>query len=191
MAEGTSRDGNGRFSRNIRTAQRDADAAALRAKGWTYQRIANELGFASKGKAHEAVQRAFADIPSEDIEEARRLDLERIDRLIEHAWGVLERLHVVVSDGRIVGRKIGVERDETGVEIRGADGKTIPVYEDILDDAPTLQAIDRIERLIARRGKILGYEAPARHEVITIDAIDREIAVLRAQLEATDSVGTG
>ena len=53
----------GRFSRTEDAAQRDAEAAALRREGWTYQRIADELGFASKGNAHDAVQRASLDGP--------------------------------------------------------------------------------------------------------------------------------
>lgn len=188
MTEGTPRGGDGRFARSVKVAQRDADAAALRAKGWTYQRIANELGFASKGKAHEGVARAFRDIPSEDSEEAKRLDLERIDRLIEVAWDVLERLHVSVSDGHVVRRQIGVERDEQGVVTLDGQGQPIPVYEELLDDGPTLNAIDRISRLLERRAKIIGYEAPARSrvEVITEDAVDAEIARLEAKLGARD-----
>jgi hypothetical protein len=190
MTDGTPPRGNhGRFTRSIRTAQRDADAAALRAKGWTYQRIANELGFASKGKAHEAVQRAFADIPTEDVEAAKRLDLERIDRLIEVAWGVMERLHITVSDGRVVGRKIGVERDEDGIELLDKDGNTIPVYEDILDDGPALNAIDRINRLLERRARIIGYDAPSRSriEVITSDMIEEKIMQLEAELAGSEA----
>src|SRR5450755_3919113 len=91
--------GNGRFIRTVKSVQRDADAAALRARGWTFQRIANELGYADKGRARDGVLRAFAEIPSEDTEAARRLDLERLDRLIDHAWQVLERPHVAISQG--------------------------------------------------------------------------------------------
>jgi hypothetical protein len=180
----SARGGNGRFTRSLKTAQRDADAAALRTRGWSLQRIANELGFASKGAAHDAIRRAFADIPSGEAEEAKQLDLERIDRLIEQAWAVMERLHVTVSDGRVVGRQTGIERDEDGIERLGMDGKTIPVYEDILDDGPVLSAIDRINRLLERRAKIIGYDAPSRSrvEVITEDAVDAEIARLEAKL---------
>lgn len=179
MTEGTSRGGNGRFTRSIRTAKRDAEAAALRAKGRTYQQVADELGYASKGKAFEAVRRAFAEIPTEDAEDARALDLERIDRLIEAAWEVLERQHVTVSQGKIVGRFKGFVRDpDTGEVVRGDDDKPIAEYEELEDDAPVLAAIDRIEKLIARRGKIIGYEAPAktRVEIVTAEMIEEQIA---------------
>jgi hypothetical protein len=194
MTEGTSRGGNGRFARSIKAAQRDAAAAARRATGCTYQQIADELGFASKGKAYEAVQRAFAGIPTEDAEEAKRLDLERIDRLIEAAQKVLKRQHVTVSQGKIVGRFKGFARDpDTGEIVRGDDDKPIPEYEELEDDAPVLAAIDRIEKLLARRAKIIGYEAPvrARIEVITEDAVDAECRKLEQEIAALDGAHPG
>ena len=104
MATGTrTRAGNGKFIRTAATIKRDHKAAELRGQGFSFQRIADELGFASKGKAHEAVMRAYADIPSEETEQAKRLDLERIDRLIENAWAIMLRDHVTVSQGRVVG----------------------------------------------------------------------------------------
>lgn len=184
MAGGT-RGGNGRFIRTAASAKRDAQAAALHAKGWSYQRIATELGFASKGKAHEAVQRAFAELPREGAEEARQLDLERIDRLIEHCWAVMEREHLTVSQGRVVGKRIGWERDEvTGEVLHDADGAPIPMYEDILDDGPGMAAVREIRGLLERRAKITGYDAPARSrvEVVTEDVIEAEIRELSEEI---------
>jgi hypothetical protein len=178
-------DGNGRFTRTVRTARRDLEAAELRARGRSFQRIADDLGLASKGHAHDAVSRALASLPSDGAEEARRLDLERLDRLIEVAWGVMERPHLAVSNGRVVRRRTGeTERDDDGFERLDDEGKTIPVYEDVMDDGPTLQAIDRIRALLERRAKILGYDAPSRKqvEVITAETVDAEIARLEAEL---------
>lgn len=186
MTAGT-RDGNGRFTRTVPTARRDAEAAGLRAKGFTFDRIAAEMKFSSRAKAYEAVMRAYADIPYEQVEEARRLDLERIDRLIEQAWAVMEREHVTVSQGRVVGKQTGWQRDDDGQILRDGDGAPIAVYEDILDDGPLLAAIREIRGLLERRAKILGYEAPARHEVLTIDAIDAEIRALKSQLDDAPS----
>jgi hypothetical protein len=64
------RDDAGRFARSDRVAQRDAEAASLRARGWTFQRIADELGYASKGKAHDGVRRAYRDVLSEEAADA-------------------------------------------------------------------------------------------------------------------------
>ena len=187
MASGT-RDGNGRFTRTASTVKRDAEAATLRAKGRTFDQIAAEMDYSSRAKAYEAVMRAYADIPYEQVEEARRLDLERLDRLIEQAWAVMEREHLTVSNGRVVGKRTGWERDEvTGEILRDGEGAPIPEYEDILDDGPLLAAVREIRGLLERRAKIIGYEAPQKHEVLTIDAIDAEIRALKAQLDETPS----
>ncbi len=182
---GGTRDGNGRFTRTPDTARRDAEAATLRAKGRTFDQIADEMNYASRGKAYEAVMRAYADIPYEQVEEARRLDLERLDRLIEQAWAVMEREHVTVSQGRVVGKQTGFQRDpDTGEVLRASDNQPIPEYTDILDDGPLLAAIREIRGLLERRAKIIGYESPQTYQIGTIDAIDAEIARLKAELDA-------
>jgi hypothetical protein len=184
MTAGT-RDGTGRFTRTAATARRDADAAALRAKGRTFDAIAREMRFSSRAKAYEAVMRAYADIPYEGAEEARRLDLERIDRLIEQAWAVMEREHLTVSQGRVVGKRTGWEKDEvTGEVLRDADGAAIGQYEDIPDDGPALAAIRELRGLLERRARIIGYDAPAksRIEVITEEAVDAELAAVARQV---------
>lgn len=190
MAGGT-RGGNGRFIRTAASAKRDAEAAALHAKGWSFQRIATELGFASKGKACEAVQRAIADLPREGAEEARRLDMQRIERLIEHCWAVMERPHLTVSQGRVVGKRVGWERDEaTGEILRDGEGAPIGKYEDVLDDGPGMMAAREIRGLLERRAKMTGYDAPARARIEIIDddvaealadAMEEEIASLAAE----------
>lgn len=180
MTSGT-RDGKGRYSRTVDTARRDAEAAALRARGRTFDAIAAELRFSSRAKAYEAVQRAYADIPYEAVEEARRLDLERIDRMIEYCTAVMEREHLTVSQGRVVGKRVGWEKDEvTGELLRDADGELIGVYEDILDDGPGMTAVREIRGLLERRARMTGYDAPAksRVEVISEDAVDQRIGQL-------------
>jgi hypothetical protein len=192
MATGTrTRAGNGKFARSAATIRRDHKAAELRGQGYSFQRIADELGFASKGKAHEAVMRAFAEIPSEESAQAKALDLERIDRLIEHAWQVMLRDHVTVSQGRVVGKQIGWQRDDDGEILRDGEGAPIALYEDILDDGPALAAIREIRGLLERRAKMIGYDAPARSrvEVITEDAVDAELARLEAELAENGPAG--
>ena len=194
MATGTrTRAGNGKFIRTAATIKRDHKAAELRGQGYSFDRIAEELGFASRGKAHEAVMRAYADIPSEESEQAKRLDLERIDRLIEQAWQIMLRDHVTVSQGRVVGKLVGVERDTDGSVVLDGDGKAIPIYEDILDDGPAIAAIREIRALVERRAKMIGYDAPSRSriEVVPEDAVDAEIARLAAMLGENDRDHSG
>lgn len=181
---GGTRGGNGRFTRTTNSVRRDAEAASLRARGYSFQRIADELGFASKGKAHDAVTRAYADIPGEDVKQARQLDLDRIDRLIEQAWDIMLRPHVAVSQGRVVGKQVGWQRDpETNEILRDSENAPIPLYEDVMDDGPATAAIREIRALLERRAKMIGYDAPSqsRIEVITDDMVSAEIARLTAE----------
>jgi hypothetical protein len=182
MAKGT-RAGGGRYIRNPANIKRDIDAANLRSQGWPFERIAGELGYASRGKAYEGVQRALAEIPREGVEELRQMELERLDRLYLAALEVLERKHLTVSHGKVISRFVGLERDEDGIERLDDDGKTISIYEDVLDDGPILQAIDRALKIQERRAKLLGLDAPAKLEVLTLDAIDSEIRKLQAEFE--------
>jgi hypothetical protein len=192
MAGGT-RGTKGQFRRTPESAARDMRAAELHGQGWTHERIAAELGYASRGKVSEAIDRAFAEIVTPGAEQAKCLDLERLDRLIEQAWAVMLRPHLAISNGRVVRRFAGIERDDDGIERLDPDGKTIPVFEDVMDDGPVLAAIDRIRSLIERRAKTLGYDAPARSrvEIVTPDLIESEIARLESDLAVNDPAGTG
>jgi hypothetical protein len=187
------RGGNGRYIRTIRTVQRDFDAAALRAEGASFGRIAAELGFASRGHAHDAVIRALRDVPYPGAEDDKLLDLERIDRLIEQAWAVMKREHLTVSQGRAVGKQTGWQRDDDGAILRDGEGAPVAEYEDILDDGPLLSSVREIRGLLERRAKMIGYDAPAksRIEVVTSDMIEAEIARLEADLGRNDPAHPG
>lgn len=52
-----------------------------------------------------------------------------------------------------------------------------------------LKAIETVLKVIDRRCKLLGLDAPVRHEVVTLDAIDAEIARLTAELAGTGEAG--
>lgn len=161
---GRTRDGNGRFDRDPETAKRDAEAARFRGRGWTYQRIADELRV-SRQTAYDAVQRALQDTLAEPAAEARTLELERLDEMHVAVLAVLEREHVTVSQGKVVRRRVGVEVGGDGEPKLDDDGKQIPIYEDVLDDAPVLQAVDRLLRIQERRSRLLGLDAPQKQEI--------------------------
>jgi len=158
----TGHDGHGRFIRTIDTAERDAECARLRARDHTYQQIADTTGFTSRTGARFAVERALARTITEPGEELRRIELMKLDALARAAWRVLEARHYLVSQGRL---------------IRLEDGA--PPLE---DDGPVLQAIDRLLKISERRSRLLGLDSPVRMEVLTIDAIDAQLAVLDAEI---------
>lgn len=149
------RDGNGRFTRNLTTAQRDAQAAELRAAGHTYAQIAEQLGYSDKSAAHKAVEKILRETVSEPAEAVRKLELERLDTLWRAVMAVLKRKHLTVSHGKVIHHE----------------------DEPLEDDAPVLQAVDRALRIQERRAKLQGLDSPAR---VSVDAenLGNEIGAL-------------
>lgn len=151
------RGGDGRFTRSVETAGRDAEAARLRTRHYSYRQIARELGMSSVSNAYEAVQRAIAEVPREAGAEALHFELERLDELargaaeeVERALGVFQARHLVTNNRGVV-------------EWEG---------EPLEDDGPKLAAIDRMisaRRLILsvmeRRAKLLGLDAETKVKV--------------------------
>jgi hypothetical protein len=160
---------NGQFIRGDEAVARDAEAAKLRGQGLTYRAIAQTLGYASKSSAHDAVGRAFRDTLTEPAEQARAVELARLEDAHDAALAVLLREHVTVSHGKVI-------------TVKDDQGNDVP----LIDDGPTLQAIDRIERLSVSRRKLLGLDAPLRHE-LTMGDIDAALAATNAALAAARS----
>ncbi len=158
------RGNNGRYTRGVTAARRDARAAELRTRGLSYQQIADQLGYTSRANAYRAVARALAEIVAEPAAELRALELARLDAMARAARAVLEGEHWVVSHGRVVEH----------------DGRPL------VDDAPVLHAIDRLLAIQTRRARLLGLDAPAKVRVITEDLLDREIERLTAEVEAME-----
>jgi hypothetical protein len=136
----------GRYVKTTAARERAQRAIALRNDGLTYKEIAEELGYSDKKNAWRAIQRLLDHLARPAAEhlinteherlllELERLDdeEERLDELIKPVTAVMQAQHVVVSNGRVV----------------ELEGQPIP------DDAPVLQAVDRLTRLSAERRAI-------------------------------------
>lgn len=151
----------GRFTRTLEGAERDTEAARLKSRGLSYPQIARNLGYETASGAYKAVQRALAAVPAESVDELRRIQSEQIDALTAKAIEVLESTHYAFT--------------VHGDLVRGPEGPNGEPGEPLLDPAPTLAAIDRLIRLAERRSKLMGLDAPSRHEVITLDYLDAQI----------------
>lgn len=167
---------NGEYIRGADVVATDARAAELRSEGLSYSAIAREMGWASKSSAYDAVQRAFRATLTEPADQARAVELARLETLHDAALGVLQRRHLTVSHGRII-------------TVKDDDGHDVP----LIDDGPVLQAIDRIVRISESRRKLLGLDAPARVD-LTMEAIDAALAeaddeLAAARLEAAEAGG--
>jgi predicted DNA-binding protein (UPF0251 family) len=134
----------GGFIRTEEQAHLDTEALRLRSLGWTFQRIADHVGV-TKATAYNRVQRALAAIPAEAVDEFRRLEMERLDIILN-----------VAMDKALSG------------------------------DKGALFAVDRVISIMDRRAKLMGLDAPTKHEVLTLDTVTAEIRRLEAQLGDAD-----
>lgn len=147
------------FKRDSKAALRRAEAARLRAERLTYEEIAAKLGYSGRQAAHAAVEQALLETQTEACDALRQVELQGIDLIEIEAWKVLRNTHYVVDHGNVV------------------------IYQGmpVIDDAPVLQAIDRILKCKDRRAKLLGLDAPTRVE-ISESTIDDELIRLSAEV---------
>lgn len=152
----------GRLLKTLQSAERDAEACRMVTRGHTYQEVADTLGYGHRGHAWEAVQRAIAALPQESAMELRRVRREQLNYLLFRTLEIVERTYPVVS--------------QSGRVVTNDDGTPL------VDEAPRLAAIDKARRIIMDLARLGGEIAPARTEVISIDALDAQIAALTAEL---------
>lgn len=152
----------------IDVAERRTKAINLRRDGHTWEDIATQLGYADRGAACKDVSRALAARLAEQgqaADEAREIELERLDDLWRRALAVLTAQHEVIYQGEATG---------------------------IPDDGPSLAAIDRLLRISDRRAKLLGLDAPTRVEgTLGAAGADAQVEALIAQVEAEGSARVG
>jgi hypothetical protein len=173
MTDTTGRNHKGKYERTLAGAQRDAEAARLRARGLTFQQIADQLGYSDRSAARLGWKRIIDGVVIEAREDVVKLELDKLDTMEREVLRVMETFHFVVSDGRIV---FTGDKD---------DPERTPLH----DDGPILAAIDRWVKISAHRAKLLGAFAPTRSEVVTLDVVDAEIRKLEKELAAPPSTG--
>lgn len=160
------RDGNNRFTRNVDDAKLRAEAARLRAKGWTYARIADELGYADRASVSNAVKQVLAETAQDAGDEFRSLKREQLRMLTEATYEILERQHIQVSNGRVV-----FLNDEP-----------------LQDPGPALAALGLLLKINESERKLEGADEPAR---VSVEAqqIGAEIASILEQLSGSRDDG--
>ncbi|HEY3867609.1 MAG TPA: hypothetical protein VGM10_04645 [Actinocrinis sp.] len=97
-ADSRGRGQTGRFAKTLEGAERDAHAARLRAQGYSFARIARELGYADESGAYKSVSRALAAVPVEAVGELRALESARLDALLAALQSALEEGSVQAVD---------------------------------------------------------------------------------------------
>lgn len=165
---GQSRDGHGRFTRDLDTATKDTLAARLRALGTPLKVIAAKLGYANESGASKAIARALAAVPVADVNELRALEAERLDLLTERLW---ELFHTKVPL-EVGGRLIVDQNDKT-----------------IGDPGPALAVADRLLRVSEQRRRLLGLDVPPPRPApepkpAALELTNRQAELLQWLLEA-------
>lgn len=142
------------------TKHKQCQILAMRRDAMSFPQIAKQLGHTSP-YVHKLYTKALKDIIKEDVESTRAIELMRLDKLYREATKVLDSFHPMVNSGEVVRDVID---DEIGQPvINPATGN--PVMVRLQDVGPRLAAIDRAVRIMDRRARLLGLDAPTRKEI--------------------------
>lgn len=141
-------------------AQRRAKLVELKRDGrYTWQQIADQCGYSSKGAAcqdYHRILKALHDETNASLDDIRRAHLEGLMEIRREAVEVMRRDHVHMSGGKVTREILGIRP--------GPDGPEYELGEPMADDGPTLAAIDRIAKIDAQIAQLLGLNAPTRIE---------------------------
>ncbi len=145
----------------------------LRRDGKTIRQIAEITGLA-KSTVQDRIDVAIKELVVPAAEEVRKMELDRLDLLIDKAMDVLTANHIVVQFGKIV--LDGSKPDDGEPDLR----------EPVRDHGPVLQAIATLQRLSESRRKLLGTDAPQKVDatVHEVDQSDLELAQIIREAEA-------
>jgi len=127
--------------KRIRAKYRKAEALELRARGLTYQEIADRLGYAHRSGARQAVINELEKVTLEPSKDLIKIELERLDRLLK-AWFPLA---------------IGESRN-TSCDSGKRDPRSC-------DSDPDPRAGELVLRVMDRRAKFLGLDAAVKLEI--------------------------
>lgn len=135
-----------------------------RREGVSFPDIAEEFGM-TQGYIYKLYKKALKEIIVEDVQEVRKLELLKLEELEKEVMRVLGGYFPLVNSGQVV-------RDV----VDGPDGQPLidpqtgnVVTQRLQDVGPKLAAIDRAVRLMERRARLLGLDAPAKVAPTTPD----------------------
>jgi hypothetical protein len=124
--------------------ERERRAIELHLGGWTLERIADELGYANASGPQKAIARAMERHIAADVAEQRALDIARLEKMLEAVWPTVTASLVTEQ-----------EKAEDQVSAKVLLARVRHQHD----------AIDRAVKIIERRAKTIGYDAPTKAEV--------------------------
>jgi hypothetical protein len=159
-----------RAERQAAAGRRRAQVVQLRLAGASFEEIGGQLGV-SDTRAHQLWADALQRTVKEPADQQRMLELQRLDQLQAAATAVLQATHHVIQGAKVV-----------------ADDQGRPY----VDHGPILAAVNTLVRVMERRARLLGLDAPARVDarldgtLTSVSAVDQELQRLEAELADLD-----
>ena len=155
---------NGRHSAGEETHRRQQRIFELRRDHVSFPQIgwilAQEEGREypyTQGWVYKMYKRGLKQIIAEDVQEVRKMELARLDALQEEVLKVLHGFNPLVNRGTIVRDFL---EDEKGNLILDESGEPIPVK--LQDLSVKLNAVNAAVKLMERRARLLGLDAPTK-----------------------------
>ena len=128
----------------------------LRKAGLSFPKIAEDLG-KTQGYIYKTYKKSLHSIIAEDVNIVRKLELERLDDMQLILNQILGSVTPLVSQGRVVTDFL---EDGNGNLVKDENGEPIRIK--LQDLGPKLQAIAASLKLMERRARLLGLDAPTK-----------------------------
>ena len=153
MAQKTKKLPNIRSTEAVKLVQKNI--LALRRDGKSFAEIAEALRYKDVASVRKLYKMALRDIIIEEVEDIRKIELERLDNMYAKAVEVMNGVHLLIKSGKVVRVPL---LDADGEPVRSIEGEIIKIR--IEDVSPKLAAIDRAVKLMERRARLLGLDSP-------------------------------
>lgn len=163
---------------SIVQAERRAEVLRLRLDGMTLAAIGERLGIRADS-VHDIITRALRSMTKEPAEELLNLELARLDSLYAEAMNSVRAFTPVLHNGKVV--QIPVI-DSNGQVVKDPDTGH-PLTCIAQDRAPVLAGVATAVRLLERRAKLLGLDAPVRTQAQLTVTDDTESDLGRLSFE--------
>jgi hypothetical protein len=147
---------------NLSKKRRDMECLRLKARGYTLEQIAIKMGMDSEKKVGQSIVRATAATRIWAVDEQRIIEYESLAELEARLWELLRE-----GESKVNAR---------GELILDQFGREVP------DKRFYIEVTDRILKAKERRARMLGLDAPSRHQVMTLDSVESAIRDLEAEL---------
>lgn len=142
----------------------EAKVLAMRRDGMNPTQIARELDY-SVTYIKKCLNSALKTIIIDNVEDLRKVENQKLDRLEKEVMAVLHAFHPMVSSGEIVRDTLD---DENGVPLIDPETGKFKTYK-LKDAGPALAAVAKAISVMERRAKMLGLDMPTKVAQTTPD----------------------